>query len=264
MKVSMPITALALTMLAYGADSVLRPQDSSQALSEAARIDAELELSMLRLQADAATRRQSADTIRERLSVWHEENKALMKQSRDLKQLAPPPPPVADPGTAPQPAGKAAEDFLTDAADYKRKVVEFIAANLEKPGDAEEFREKVAARMGQPDIAAMDRQIQTAREGLQPAQPTAEDLPKSGEELTGLAPAELAEEEIYSAIYAATRRPLDPGEELRDRIGPLDGWIRSKREPFQKDARAHLRQEMAARIDALEAQLETSAESTDQ
>lgn len=264
MKVSMPLTALALTMLALGAESVMQSGEGTETLTEASRIDAKLELSFLQLQADAVSRKLSAEDLRDEMAVWHQQNAALIKELRDLRDLAPSAPPATHPGSIPDAAGSDAEEFLADAGEYKRRLVDFIAGNLERPGDAEELRMKVSARMGKPDIVELDREVNQTHRELAENQPLPDDLPRTGDDLAGLTPAEVAEEEIYAAIYAATRRPLEEGEELRDRIAPLDQWIRNKRKPHQEEAALHVRQELNERIQSLQSRLDAPAEQIDQ
>lgn len=258
MKISRFAVGVSLTMLALGAESVTRSAQAWNPEPES-RKQVQLDLAFRQLRQDMNSRHLSADSARMEMARWDSANATLIKQAAKevSESLMPPiPPPIAlDPGAPPSPQGKKAEDFFGEAAAYKAHLVRFIMDSPAVKGDPEKGRLEIARRMATSELRNLDNDVlllvATEKSEASDAEP-----PLKPEEMLDFTPAEKADAEIYAAIYQATQRPLANGEEIRDRIAPLEESLKAKKKIVMAADAAYLKQDDIQRQETLETQLE--------
>ncbi len=224
------------------------------------REEIEMELAFARLQKSFRDRKTGTEESRIEMARWHREQAGRMERiaSQRALRVSPPPP---DPGKTLARNDRNAVDFLNEVNEYKSQLIAFVRHAA--AGDAEWGRQEIARRMEHPSVKAMEAEVELARQELA-AIPLGDDvLPLPPDELAALTGWERAEEEIYAAIYAVTRKPYSPGDEFRNRIAPLYDWIEHKRKAVAGERADETSLQAAERIRWLESQFDQFSQEVD-
>jgi hypothetical protein len=236
MEVRFPAVVISLTMFALGAESVFREGVGFDIVSGARRLDAELEVSFLELQRDGVARKLSSDEMRMEFFKWRERNAELFNKADELRKGSAAESVVPDPESPPTPAGLDPHDFLRSAQDYKKRLVGWLEKKPENRDNPDRLRLEIATAMNSPEVVTLDQAVCDIEKVIDSSRKVEEELPLTQEELAAMTEREQIEEEIHAVLQAAIHPPLAVGEELRDRIAPLEEWIGNKRKLFERES----------------------------